>query len=402
MKILSSFKNRLILMMTLWTLLCIGLMDCVIFHTLHAVSEYTKPDKASLFSDIETQKNEFIQNKIRECRQWLMTSTLILISFSVILTVYILKSFISPFNKIREALKILSSGSFDIPAPSSENSDLENIYRLLFSTIKNTENHCVELEKKVGKRSAELEQIHTRLLHAGKLAALGELSAGLAHELNNPIGGILGYSQFLLEKFKAREAGGDENSKLFAHYMEFIARESKRCKTIIYNLLKFSNAAEGTKERININLVLADALDIVQHQIKLEGINFITKYYPALPLILADANQLQQVFLNILINALKSITKNSEGEILVSSSLKTHNNSSLVEIRISDNGCGIPPEYREKIFYPFFTTRQPGEGTGLGLSLSYGIIQEHGGELTFDTETGKGTTFIITLPGAPA
>ncbi len=401
MKLLSSFKNRLILMILLWTFLCISLTDFVTFHTLHSVSEYTQADKSSLFTDIETQKNEFIQKKIRECRQWLMTSTLILIAFSLLLTVYILKSFFPPFNKIREALKILSSGSFDIPPPSSETNDLEDTYRLLFSTIKNTENHCVELEKKIGRRSAELEQIHTRLLHAGKLAALGELSAGLAHELNNPIGGILGYSQFLLEKFKARENPGDENSKLFAHYLELITRESKRCKTILCNLLKFSNAAEGTKEKININIVLADTLDIVQHQIKFEEINFITHYYPALPLILADANQLQQVFLNILINAIKSIAKKNEGEILVHSSLKTRDDTSLAEIRISDNGCGIPPEYREKIFHPFFTTHHPGEGTGLGLSLSYGIIQDHGGKLTFDTETGKGTTFIITLPGAP-
>ena len=388
-------------MMTLWTLLCAGLMNLVTFHTLHSVSEYSV-DGTALFSNIEAQKNKFIQNKIQEGRQWLLALTLILILFSILLTVLISKSFLAPLNKIRESLKILSSGSFDIPLPSPQNNDLENTYQLLFSVIKNTENHCVELEKKINRRSTELEQIHTRLLHAGKLAALGELSASLAHELNNPIGGILGYSQFLLEKFKAGVAGGDENSKLFAHYMEFITRESMRCKKIIFNLLKFSNSTEISKGRININMVLADTLDIVQHQINLEEINVITRYCPEIPLILADANQLQQVFLNILINAIKSISKTAEGEILVTSSLKTENNASFAEIRISDNGCGISPECREKIFFPFFTTREPGEGTGLGLSLSYGIIQEHGGELTFETETGKGTTFIITLPGAPA
>lgn len=390
-------------MITLWTLLCVGLMDAVTFYTFHTLSHYSQYNApASFFPDIETKQNDFIQNKIRKYGQWLLALTCLLIMFSVILSVLILKIFLAPLDKITHSLKILSSGSFDIPLPSLKNSELENTYRLLFSAIKNTENHCVELEKKISRRSTELEQIHAQLLQAGKLAAVGELSAGIAHELNNPIGGILGYSQFLLEKFQAAEARGEENSKQFVHYMEFITRESQRCKKIIQNLLKFSNSTPITKEQININVLLADTLDIVQHQIKLEEIDFITKYYPGLPMILADAHQLQQVFLNILINAIKSIPKNSEGEIIVTSSLKTKNNASFIEIRISDNGCGIPPEYHEKIFYPFFTTRQPGEGTGLGLSLSYGIIQEHGGKLTFETETGKGTTFIITLPGAPA
>ena len=402
MKRLFSFKTRLILMITFWTLLCAGLMNALTFHAFHTLLPSSPPDKSFLSSAIETQPEESVENKIRQNQQRLLILSFLLILFSILLSALVLKFFLSPLDKIMHSLKILSSGSFDIPMPSLKNNDLENTYRLLFSTIKNTENYCVELEKKISRRSTELEQIHTQLLHAGKLAAVGELSAGLAHELNNPIGGILGYSQFLLEKFQAAEARGDENAKLFAHYMEFITRESQRCKKIIQNLLKFSTSANASKELLNINIVLADTLDIVQHQIKLEEIDFITKYHPQLPLILGDTHQLQQVFLNILINAIKSIPNNVEGEITVTSSLKKENNASFIEIRISDNGCGIPPEYREKIFYPFFTTRQPGEGTGLGLSLSYGIIQEHGGQLTFETETGKGTTFIITLPGASA
>lgn len=264
----------------------------------------------------------------------------------------------------------------------------------LIGTYKQLEEHKKQLEQK----TQELELIQNKLIQTEKIAAVGELTAGIAHELNNPIGGILGYAQFILEKMKKQAESGDQTSLLFSKYIEFIANESKRCRKVIQNLLQFSRSSKMEFSLIDVNVVLSDTIDIILYQIRLEEIKFKRNYFKDLPLINGDAVQLQQVFMNILINAIKSIPKGRIGEIEVSTHLTKENNKEFVEIRIKDNGRGIPEEYLEKIFHPFFTTRPTGEGTGLGLSLSYGIVKEHSGHIRVETKEQIGSMFIILLP----
>jgi two-component system, NtrC family, sensor kinase len=258
--------------------------------------------------------------------------------------------------------------------------------------------HSKELEQKVNTRTHEIEQIHNQLIQAGKLAAVGELSAGIAHELNNPIGGILGYSQFMLEKMKLKASEKDLNAELYCKYMEFIVRDSQRCKAIIQKLLRFSRSSPIEFSKIDVNVVVADTLEIIRNQMHLEKCLFEMNYANPLPLILGDPIQLQQVFLNILINAIKAIPSDKMGTIRIATRISTSEDSPSIEVIIEDNGCGIPKTNLDKIFDPFFTTRPPGEGTGLGLSLSYGIIKSHNGDIVVETMEGLGSVFKIILP----
>ena len=391
---------------TVFFALILTASSCIIFDSFLCLSwnksirALTSAESFQLGNASLSLKDDFAHKKLKELKFFLILINLLLVFLGIALAFLWVKKITTPIGKMKELMDRVHSGVFDLPPPSEDQGEWDELYRTFYQTIKSVETHCIELEKKITKRSAELEQIHSQLIQAGKLAAVGELAAGLAHELNNPIGGILGYAQFMLEKMNEGAKAGDPTAKYYSKYMEFITRESQRCKKIIQNLLKFARSSPIELSKLDINVVLADTVDIVQHQIRLEQIEFITKFYPRLPLVKGDANQLQQVFLNILINAIKAIPKDTEGCISIASNLVTLSEAPYVEIRITDNGSGIPPEHQDKIFYPFFTTRKTGEGTGLGLSLSYGIIKDHNGAISFETEVGKGTTFIITLPGA--
>jgi len=227
----------------------------------------------------------------------------------------------------------------------------------------------------------EKEQLEKQLLQADKLATIGQLAAGVAHEINNPLGNISLYTQMLLKKT------GDENTK---EKLNVIADEANRAAQIVKGLLDFARQSELKLTPININKEIGKVLSILTPQLK--DIKVKTAFEP-LPLILADSGQIQQVIMNFLTNSIQSIIEN--GEIIIKTSAKQDH----VEISISDNGCGIPDENLDKVFDPFFTTKEQGKGTGLGLSISYGIIKRHSGSIEVQSEAGKGTTFTIKLSG---
>lgn len=226
----------------------------------------------------------------------------------------------------------------------------------------------------------EKENLEKQLLQADKLATVGQLAAGVAHEINNPLGNISLYTQMLLKKTK------DVNTK---ERLKVIGDETDRAAQIVKGLLDFARQSEPKLSRIDINDEIGKVLSILKPQLKDIRIN--TTLAP-LPLIYADSGHIQQVVMNLLKNSIQSITEN--GEIMVKTTAKDNN----VEMSISDNGRGIPKENLDKIFDPFFTTKEPGKGTGLGLSISYGIIKRHNGSIEVKSEVGKGTTFTIKLP----
>ena len=245
----------------------------------------------------------------------------------------------------------------------------------------------------------ELKEAQAQLIQSAKMAAVGQLGAGVAHELNNPLGGILGYAQFILEKLSRPEFSLDD-FKSSSKYIESIEREASRCKKIVENLLKFSRRPIVVKpEPLNIAQALDETLSIIGHQLKLKNINVITEITPDLAKVVGITNQLQQVFANLILNAQQAMSEGGTLRItaqnLLDEKTKTPNK---VEIEFTDTGCGISGENLKHMFEPFFTTKQKEKGTGLGLAVSYQIIQDHKGTIDIKSEVGKGTTIIITLP----
>jgi histidine kinase len=246
-----------------------------------------------------------------------------------------------------------------------------------------------------------------QLIQASKMATLGEMATGMAHELNQPLSVIKTASSFIHRKLKRREElSEDILTTLTTEIESHVDRASK----IINHLREFGRKPDMKLEPVDITEILKRALDIFIQQLKLREIEVVQEFGSNLPQVLADAGRLEQVFINMLINARDAIEEKwaaaksdaSASEAVASDpkriTLKTYMNKTSVVAEIIDTGCGIPSGVREKIFEPFFTTKRVGKGTGLGLSISYGIIQDCGGTIGVDSEPGRGTRFIILLP----
>ena len=242
------------------------------------------------------------------------------------------------------------------------------------------------MEEKVKERTAELTKMHAQLVQSEKLASLGKLSASIAHEINNPLGGILIYSHLLLEDTA-------EHSPYYQN-LKKIAQETSRCKDIVKGLLEFARPKEPQKSLLEVNEILERSLSIMENQELFQNIRIKKIYASPLPKIVADSAQLQQVFMNIILNAAEAM--NGDGVLTLSTSAKEEDSS--IEIKFSDTGPGIKEEDRKRLFEPFFSTKEGGKGTGLGLAISYSIIQKHRGTIEVQTELGKGSTFNVRLP----
>lgn len=228
--------------------------------------------------------------------------------------------------------------------------------------------------------------MQARVAQSERLASLGMLAAGVAHEVNNPLGGILALTGLTVEDMPK----DDPNRENLVE----VIRQTERCRDIVKGLLEFSRQSKGNREPVDLNRVLEDTLSLVGKQALFFNINVVCQFESALPPVVADRSQIQQVFINILMNAVQAM--NERGAITI----VTRQNSSdhSVEVAISDTGQGIPPEQIDRIFDPFFTTKESGHGTGLGLSIAYGIVTTHRGTISVQSELGKGSTFTIRMP----
>jgi two-component system NtrC family sensor kinase len=241
------------------------------------------------------------------------------------------------------------------------------------------------LEKKVEERTKELIEMQSHLIQSEKLASLGKLAAGVAHEINNPLGGILIYSHLLLEETKKDTPEYESLKK--------IVKETTRCKDIVKGLLEFARPKEPEMAPTDINDVVDRSLSLFERQVLFQNIK-INKHYADLPRIVADGAQLQQVFTNIIVNAAEAMEGN--GVLTIRTWLDTMNE--CLKIEFTDTGHGIKKEDKARLFEPFFTTKEVGKGTGLGLAISYGIVQKHQGLIEVKSEPGKGSTFTVVLP----
>ncbi len=249
------------------------------------------------------------------------------------------------------------------------------------------------LENRMAQKTGELKKAHEQMIQVERMASIGKLAAIVAHEINNPLAGILTYAKLLLKKVKSNETSvGDTQSA--TQYLEMIASESARCGDIVKNLLQFSRQASIDLQPHDVNEIIQQSLRLVQHKIHLMNLEVRAQLEEGIPALVCDSQLLKQALVALLINACEAMTSGG-GMIEVDSQFVPQ--AKTVVIRVRDNGIGMDEETRNQIFEPFFTTKEQGKGVGLGLAVVYGIINQHSGKVDVDSTLGQGSTFTLRL-----
>ena len=230
------------------------------------------------------------------------------------------------------------------------------------------------------------KMMEQQIAQADKLASIGQLSSGIAHEINNPLGIILGYTQLLLRN------ENPENEKY--QDLKTIEKHVRTCKTIVEDLLNFARSSKPSEDSVQVNKSLEDVISFVQHHSRFDGVEVIKHYDAGMPYMVLDEKKIKQVFMNLIMNARHAVGKT--GRIVISTVYDPARKNAVISVE--DNGYGIEKKDLQRIFDPFFTTKPTGEGTGLGLSVSYGIVKNHGGEILVESRAGEGTSFKVVLP----
>jgi len=305
-----------------------------------------------------------------------------------LMVVFVTSRITKPLKGLVFATERIAQGDLDYEVPVASADELGNLatsFNKMTKTLKSSDEEIQKRSTALERANQELRETQVQLIQTEKLSSLGRLAAGVAHELNNPLTGVMTFSHLLLKNAQ------DEATK---RDLEIIIRETTRCREIIKGVLDFARQNPPQRKLCYINGVIEKTLSLLQHQAVFHNITIERKLNELLPQIWIDENQIEQVVMNIALNAAEAM--NGQGILSVSSGVSQ--GGDFVEVRVSDTGMGIPQENLSKIFDPFFTTKDPQRGTGLGLSVSYGIIQKHHGDIIVESEVGKGTTFTVRLP----
>jgi two-component system NtrC family sensor kinase len=251
----------------------------------------------------------------------------------------------------------------------------------------------------IKRRDGEADRLNQQLLQAGKLASIGELSAGVAHEINNPLAIILTERQLLLDAARTAAIADPEFQEQFTDSMSQIDVQVQRCKRITQNLLRFSRRTQSVIEKVDLNAFLGEVIELMEREARTSGIKFFSELDANLPPVLSDPSQLQQVFLNLITNAIDAHDGKPYGSVRITT--QADPDLGIAFVKVADSGSGIRPEHLNRIFDPFFTTKPVGKGTGLGLSICFSIVKRLGGSIAVQSEPEKGTEFTIGLPFLP-
>lgn len=278
-----------------------------------------------------------------------------------------------------QRVDVVNSAGETIPVEMTANIIFENDEEVVSTGIFYDLREKIAAEKK-------LKEMLIKVAQSEKMASLGQLAAGVAHEINNPLTGILLYSNLALERL--------DNKGLVRKYLESVLDDTGRCRDIVKNLLAYSRQDSPTKEIFQVNSLVEHSLNLMRGQELFLNIKLVKETSGDMILIHADKNQLTQVIINLIMNAIDAMER--KGTLIFRTYLNKPYKKASIEV--SDTGCGIPKNYLSKVFDPFFTTKETGKGTGLGLSTSYGIIKENGGYISVKETSPNGTTFLIELP----
>jgi two-component system NtrC family sensor kinase len=295
---------------------------------------------------------------------------------ALVVSSFLAKGILQPIGQLIVASHQWADGNLDYRVETAQNdeiAELTDTFNMMASSLKERDERLKEYA-------------HQQIMKSERLATLGQLAAGVAHEINNPLGAILMYAHLSLEEIPSVDPRHRN--------LEKVVGEATRCKNIVRGLLDFARQSEPNVEEADANEILKRTLSLLRNQSLFQNIKIATQFSPSLPKAMMDSGQIQQVLTNIILNAAEAM--DGEGELMVVT--RTANGDGFIEIQITDTGCGIPRENYEKIFDPFFTTKEVGRGTGLGLAVSFGIIAKHQGTIEVESDVGKGTTFIVRLP----
>jgi two-component system NtrC family sensor kinase len=315
-----------------------------------------------------------VDSGMKTSRMRLILFTIIAIA-AISLIIFLLVELIvlKPVNRIVDATHKVAAGDLNYKISLNKNDEIG------------------ELAHAFDDMTHKLADTQRQLYQSERLASVGRLAAGVAHEINNPLTGVLTYSSFALKRVNGHTELKED--------LEVIVRETKRCRDIVKGLLDFARQSPPEKTRASIHEIIDHAVQIVHNQLDENKIKVEKKLQPNLPPLFADASQIQQVLVNLLLNASDAIGKDG-GMITISAAMGNGDQDlkgPCLQVTVNDTGCGIPPEDLPKIFDPFFSTKGK-KGTGLGLAVVWGIIEKHGGKISVESEVGKGTTFKVLLP----
>ena len=309
-----------------------------------------------------------------------------------------------PIERLIAGTQAISQMELDKPLDIAGNSEeLDELTRSfdvmrdrLRTALAEINSFTQSLETKVEDRTQQLKSAHQKLLQSDRLASLGELAASVAHEINNPIAGVLNLSM-LLQRMLKDDGIPHERIPEFRKYLTQVTNETTRVGRIVSDLLAFSRRSKPQRAPADLNKIARMTLSLVQHKMKLSGVEVEARFADDLPAAPCDQSQVQQVVLNLLLNAAEATHSKAERRVAVS----TRADGGYVRLIVADNGEGIAPENLTKIFHPFFTTKPEGKGVGLGLAVSYGIVEAHGGDIEVTSRVGEGATFTVSLPLEP-
>jgi two-component system NtrC family sensor kinase len=320
---------------------------------------------------------------------------LFVLAVSLFLGIILYKIVSRPVNELVLGMDKVATGNLDYKVPVRSIDEMGMVANAFNSMIKDLkeageqrERWTLTLENEIAKKTEEIKNTHASLVQTEKLASLGRMAAGVAHEINNPLTGVVTFAHLMKKRFPPDSQDTED--------LNIIIEQSERCAKIIKNLLTFARATPSEKGKVSINDVLQRTIFMVRNQAKFHHIKFNTEMEKSQFIVVGDASQFQQIFLNMFINAADAMS--GRGNIHVTTQSVEEKGKPFVEIGFTDEGCGIKEEDMPKLFEPFFTTKPVGKGTGLGLSVSHGIVKHLGGQMKVKSTVGKGTSFFVRLP----
>lgn len=342
---------------------------------------------------------EHLDQNIKEAKNQVLVFSVILIIFiNLVTAVFIHKLVHKPVQLLIEGANAISSGNLNYKIElnsKTEIGELAKTFNAMTEKLNKAYNEIKEwsinLEHKVNEKTEELKRVQAHLFQVEKMASLGQLAATVAHELNNPLEGILTLTKLQIKRLNKNSLTKEELEEILKD-LNFIAEETMRSGNIVKNLLLFSRTQTTEFKEANIEEIIEKCVILIQHHLKLKNIKLVRDYQIKEKSILCNSQQLQQAFLALMINAVEAMPNGGELKVVL-----TESNEDTIDILISDTGVGIPDNIKDKIFEPFFSTKPEGKGIGLGLSVVYGIISNHNGKISLESIVGQGTTFKITL-----
>ena len=345
---------------------------------------------------------ESVDREVTGMKFRVLAVTAVEISLISLFIVYFTRRFLGrPIGKLIEGTKAVSQMNLDQPIDILDSSEELDELARSFDTMRDRLRAALgelnqftqNLESKVEERTAQLQAAQKKLEQTGRLASLGQLAASVAHEINNPVSGVLNLAM-LLSRMLKDDGVPPERRDEFRKYLAQIAAETTRVGRIVSDLLAFSRRSKPQRAPADLNRIVRSTLSLAEHNMKLAGVEVEARLADNLPLAPCDQSQIQQVVLNLLLNAAEATEGRSGRRVEVA----TEAGPGELRLVVSDNGGGIPQENQARIFDPFFTTKPDGKGVGLGLAVSYGIMQAHGGDIEVRSRTGEGSAFVVSLP----